>query len=501
MKQEIGDRYLKKLDDLIENEFPRITDGEAASVDYFPIGNPSLKRTGIERGGRPVAISGFVPASRAALASVRRELEQADDLERVGSRIDSLECQLLSRTADLLGYGRHDVSGIFSLSHTLIQWYGCRLVTGMSPAPAKSPERRILVSTGSAELLQPGQPLHGLEGIDTALSPANSDGSLDLDRLCTFVENCYRRGLHADGMVLTLGQKYTGVSDPVATIQREITRLRQAYGVLDRPHIHVDIPLHWPLLLFGDYDAAINPLHLSLESIQPSMLTAADAAASDSCSIDLGSWGYTPLPLSLLIVKNHKDLLPLLPAAAIPRLETDSTAGIAQGADIARLYSLQALLASLGALGEGGLRLLAARSVDSADYLKERLRECGSAGVVHSVGSGPGVSFRRYHPDLGPATDRIYRAEIEAARGGDYGPLHTNSHWHRRQLVQREPCGLHTAWQPAATYLLNEPTRRGEPLAAEVAMLLHPHTTAADIDLFLQQWVDRRRVAEPPADY
>lgn len=496
MTQENGDGYLKKLENLVEAEFSRDTRSERSFTDYFPVEKPQSKSSA--RKGQPVALSGFAPASRAALASIHREMEQEDDLERVSSRIASREHQLLSRVSDLVGYGRHDVSGIFSLSHTLVQWYGCRLASGLSLAASRGNQSRVLISTGSAGLLQPGQPLYKVKGTDTTLIPASADGDLDLGRLCSFVENCYRRNIQVDGIVLTQGQRYTGVSDPVATVQREITRLRQAYGVLHRPHIHLDIPLHWPLLLFREYDAAINPLNLPLESIRPSIPATADTAASDSCSIDLGSWGYTPLPLSLLIVKNHKDLLPLLPTAAVPRLDGESGAGMAQGADIARLYSLQALLGSLAALGDDGLRLLAARSVENANLLKEGLREYGSVGVLHSAGSGPSVSFRRYPPDLGLSASRAHWTEIKAACGGDIGPLGANNHWHHRQFMQREVRGLYTAWQPAAAHLLNEPGQRAELLAAEVATLLHPQITAAHIDFFLQGLPDWQRVAEPP---
>ncbi|MFC4875266.1 hypothetical protein [Microbulbifer halophilus] len=450
-------------------------------------------------------MSGFPPPSHVALASVRRELGQSADREQTGSRITSLEHRLLSHAAGLVGYGRHDVGGIFSLSHPLVQWYGCRLATGISLAPAKRHESRVLVSTGNVDLLHPGQPLFGIKGIDTTLIPANTEGNLELDRLCSFLENCYRRGVHVDGILLTQGQKCTGASDPVAEVQRETTRLRQTYGVLKRPHIHLDIPLHWPFLLFGEYDTTRNPLDLSLDTIRPLMSSAADAAASDSCSIDLGNWGYTPLPLSLLIVKNYKNLMPLLPDAAVPRLDGATPGVIPQAesssTDLARLCSLQALHASLSQLGEDGLRLLAARSIENASYLKERLRESGHVGILHPASIGPGVAFRRYHPDLGHRAGEILRAEIQAARRGDTAPLLANSRWHQRQFARQGIRGVRAAWQPAAAHFVNEPAQHAEPVAAEVATMLHPRLTAAHIDLFVQGLPGQRQVAEPAPDY
>lgn len=508
MKEVSGERYLEKIEKLMESEFPEDKPTDPMIVDFFS--KKSLQAEASITSGSSSKVSAYcatfgAPPSRSALTAIHRRLRQADDSEETARRIHLLEHHLLHRLAGLLGYSRHDVSGSFFLDYSPAQWYGHLLATGTA-SPGKR-DSRVLISTNVSRLRSTTLPLYGINHCDTALVPAKADGSLDLERLCGFLENCYRRDIRVDGIVLTLGQRHTGASDPVTEVQQEALRLRLQYGVLDRPHIHLDIPLHWPLLLFREYDFSTNPLELPpalLETIQKSICAITDTAASDSCSIDLGSWGYTPMSLSLLIVKNHKDLLPLLPTAAVPKLEraqveAGHTGAPHASADTARLCSLEGIFASLSGLGEDGMRLLAARSIEGSNYLKERLRECGNIRVLHPTAVGPVVSFRRYHPDLGNSADEIFRAETHSARQGDTAPLKANSRRHQRQFAQQGFHGLGSAWQAAAAHLLNEPAQCAEPLPAETTALLHPRLNGAHIDLFVQRLMDRRRAAEPPA--
>lgn len=456
---------------------------------------------------RPLPVRPFMdsaPPCRSAVIAVQRALAQRENAEDTDARIRFREHQLLEEMTRLVGYSRIDACGVFDLSHDLMQWYGFLLAHGSHEMVTnQNRDSRLILSTSYCSTAENYRTMVTLSRHRLTRIPMRIDGEADVDQLMNYLESCYRRGILISGMLLSAGQLYTGASDPAMAILEEIRRLRQQYGVLNRPHIHLDIPLHWPLLLFQNYDFSRNSLALpvsastAIESIGSSL---AATSGSDSCSINLGRWGYSPLPLSLLIVKNYKQLRPLIPDGATTRLESVTTSGCPRQksapARDAKLCSLEGLVATYTELGERCLRRLAAESVERARYLKTRLQECGDNLLLFPGSIGPMVSFRRYPRKTGNSAANMFIEEMRAVHSGDNRLLLANTTWHYQQFLRRKNRGLRTAWL-AATHRINEQTDRIEPLATETAAMMDPHITPAHIDAFIEASPTETAHSEP----
>ncbi|TLM74302.1 hypothetical protein ACONUD_16920 [Microbulbifer harenosus] len=460
----------------------------------------------------------FAPSCRSAVTAVQSALSQRADSGDVETRIRFREYELLDRISRLLGYSRIDTSGVFDLSHDLTQWYGFLLAHGSHEMVShQGRDSRLIISGRYCSSVEAYLTMSLLSRQSLTRIPTRTDGETDVDRVMNYLESCFRRGIAIGGILLSTGQLYTGASDPVAAILEETDRLRQQYGVLNRPHIRLDIPLHWPLLLFRNYDFRRNPLVLperastAIESIRGAL---AACAQSDSCSINLGRWGYSPLPLSLLIVKNYKQLRLLVPDTVTTRLESKPDSGFPQRvsspASATKLYSLEGLVASFTELGEHGLQHLAAGSIDRACYLKTRLQEYGDNHVLFPGATSPLVSFRRYPTKMGNEAAHHFREEVRALHSGNSALLRANTIWHFQQFSRRKERGLRTAWLTAA-HLIDERAERMEPLAAETAAMMDPHITHAHIDAFIETLhretasgepvLNQSKVAEADSEY
>lgn len=71
----------------------------------------------------------------------------------------------------------------------------------------------------------------------------------------------------------------------------------EKYKMEDKPHIHADSAVGWPILFFLDYDLKKNNLNINdqtLESITSLLKIFKYLHYADSFTIDFHKWGYTP---------------------------------------------------------------------------------------------------------------------------------------------------------------------------------------------------------------
>lgn len=414
-----------------------------------------------------------------------------------------LEDYVVHQVAQLAGMDPERASGLFVSGGTIANLYGHLLgirkaFRGKKFGGHLPTDYRFITSVGAH---YSSQTVLGVLGADVQhgivriqLDAANR---VDIDDLWNQLESCWRMGIIVPSVFLTAGTTDTFAVDDVEAVHDVIERLSVKYDLPQKPHLHVDAAVGWPMLMFNDYDMDANELAINgaaMHMLRRNQPLFRALRLADSVSVDFHKLGFVPYSSSMILIKNRDDLQLLANDPAHFSYFSAVTEGhdhfmhtIECSRGAAGIFGAHA---ALQAMGVEGYRLLVAHSVQNAEYLRHKLLSHPvvqkQVQLVAAQNAGPSVGFRLYPPHRPAASEYGFETTEFVPGDEDYmARVRANSAFHKRVFDHRGDNGLYTSFVQALTHSNFDHMNRVAVLSGEKAVMLNPKTRHHHIDDFV----------------
>ncbi len=319
--------------------------------------------------------------------------------------------------------------------------------------------------------------------------------NIDLSDLEDQLTSCFRLGCVVPTIMLTMGTTDTFGVDPVKPVHDLCDRLCQRFQQANRPHIHVDAAVGWPLIFFLDYDFQRNPLEINpvtLEGLKHNVERFRELKYADSFTVDFQKWGFVPYTSSLVMVKDRESMKALehdpenfsyFEKDVQGQTHLQSTIECSRGA-----AGLFGAYSALQYLGKEGYQVLIANGLQNADYFRWRISQCPGVRIIAPDNRGPSVGFRLYDPEEVSDVNREYEYELAYCDSEVYRRrVNRNSRYHREIFKRRGKRFLYTNWVEFISHTKYDEQGKWEPIPGEKAVFINPLTDRARIDSFVAE--------------
>ncbi|HAK5377056.1 TPA: aspartate aminotransferase family protein [Salmonella enterica] len=413
---------------------------------------------------------------------------------------DNMEKAVIRKMANLFGYDADKASGLFTQGGTMCNLYGylfgIRKSLKLSKEFGMSVEQDFRIINSQAGHYSNMTNL-SLLGVDiknkTIRICVTPDNKMDMSDLEKQIRACYTVNCKVPVILLTAGITDTFGVDEVKQVYDIRERLCKEFNIIEKPHIHVDAAVGWPILFFIDYDFATNPLAINdvtLKGLHYNTEKFKQLKYADSVTVDFHKWGYVPYTSSLIMVRNGKDFNALKNASEnftyfenIQETDTHLQSTIEcsrSGVGIFGAY------AGLHYLGIEGYQIIIAHCLQNANYMRNRLMSMGNACVIAPGNQGPNVGFRIYSPKNNTDPQMIFERELTCSSDKvAYDIMTHNSRWHRELFLRRGKTGLYTNWVGAVVCSMCPENRQFIYIPGEKAVFMNPVTQRHHIDKFI----------------
>lgn len=413
---------------------------------------------------------------------------------------DDLEKIVIKKVANLIGYDPEKASGLFTQGGTMCNLYGYLFGIRKSLKQSKhlgmsvDQDFRIINSQGGHYSNMTNLSLLGVDIRNKTIRTKVTDiNTIDLDDLERQIRSCFTVHCKIPTILLTAGTTDTFGVDDVKAVHALRDRLCAEYEVADKPHIHVDAAVGWPIIFFIDYDFAGNPLAINdatLYGLEQNVKKFKQLKYADSITIDFHKWGYVPYTSSLVIVRDGDDFKALendpenftyFEHALEGQTHLQSTIECSRsGVGIFGAY------AALQYMGVEGYQTIIAHGLQNANYLRHCLIEQGNAKVMVPENQGPSVGFKLYDPNSVKDPNKEFERELQCANDRDaFDIMRRNSKWHRDLFLARGKHGLYTNWVDSIACSIYAPNSKYVYIPGEKAVFMNPNTQRKHIDAFL----------------
>ncbi|MDA1230730.1 MAG: pyridoxal-dependent decarboxylase [Planctomycetota bacterium] len=357
------------------------------------------------------------------------------------------EAEVISMTADLMGYDPKHASGVFTFGGTGTLLYAIRMgieralpgsmqngMTGELPVIICSDQAHYAVKTAASWL---GTGLNNVVVIPT--SPNNEMRTCLLE---TELRRLLKEGRRIACIVATMGTTDAFGLDPLEQIHQIRNDLAREFSLDYLPLLHADAVIGWAWSVFRDYDFTQNTLEFpdrTLRALAGTNRRVRHLHLADSIGVDYHKTGFAPYISSAVFVQDAQEL---------QRLARDqvTTPYLFQSGEynpgrftLETSRSGSGPMAALGALqllGKTGLRTLLGHLVTMAETLRNRLTAQPSISVMNPDNFGPVTLFRVYPDEV----DTFEFPKLEQS-DANYAPqLHEYNEYNRRifQIVNAE---------------------------------------------------------------
>ena len=317
-------------------------------------------------------------------------------------RSNELEIKAITSLANLLFYHTEDPSGIFTMGGTTSNLYGAKIgVEKVAPGAMRTGlGGKRLAGIVSEASHYSNRSVVGWLGIGTEnlhSIPTDEAMAMRVDLLEEKLESLYADGVSVAFVTATFGTTDAFGVDDVSAIRKTLTAFAKRHDVVE-PQLHVDAAVGWIMSFLADYDARTNSLEFSeslLQAVGRIQVYCKGLREADSISMDFHKMGWGHYPGSAILVNKREDLRYL--ARTVD--ETPYFSDADERRDPA-LFTLEcsrpalgpfSVMASLNGIGLDGWRLLAARAIELAMLLKERLEALPYCKVLNLSTDGPQV--------------------------------------------------------------------------------------------------------------
>lgn len=424
-------------------------------------------------------------------------------VEYAGLAVD-LEKKVIRQIASLIGYNPRQATGIFTQGGTFCNLYGYLLGIRKSLPEARSngmgytQDYRFINSMGGHYSNITNLSLLGINIRDKTIRiKIGPNNDIDLHDLEFQMESCFRLRCVVPTIMLTMGTTDTFGVDRVKPVYDLRNRLAHKFGLKIRPHIHVDAAVGWAMLFFRNYDCARNELginEVTRQSIRRHQARFAEMRYADSCTIDFQKWGYVPYTSSLVMIRHAADLNALRHDPELfcyfdkhTQGYTHLTSTIECSRGAAGVFGAYT---ALQALGIKGYQVIIAHCLQNANYFRMRLSELRFVKVIAEENMGPSVGFRVYSPAFVRSAAEEFIFECAYADTAAYHRrVRRNTAFHHKVFQRKGKVGLFTNWIGSVAHTDYNPEDKFTFLPGEKAVFFNPHTTTAEIDVFIDQLV------------
>ncbi len=329
--------------------------------------------------------------------------------EESAGRLAQVELEVVSMTADLVGYEPSAARGAFTFGGTGTLLYAVKI--GIEKAfPGSSrmglKELPVIVSSERAHYAcKTAAAWLGLGEDNVIEIPAGPDYSIRPCLLESMCRDLLREGRKIAAIIATVGTTDAFGLDDLAAIADVRERLVDEFSLDYVPHLHADAVIGWAWSVFNDYDFTINPLQFDAATaahLAATQRRVRHLALADSLGIDFHKTGFTAYSSSLFLSRSSDDLKGLQrDPSAIPYLFQSGTYHPA-------LFTLEtsrsaagpiAAFANLLLFGKDGLCALLGNAVSLAADVRLRLKEHPRVRIMNPDNHGPVTLFRVYPPD------------------------------------------------------------------------------------------------------
>ncbi|SMP50321.1 Pyridoxal-dependent decarboxylase conserved domain-containing protein [Neorhodopirellula lusitana] len=439
------------------------------------------------------------PANYASLVGALACLLKNPNLctDTYSQRSNELEIKAITSLANLLFYHTDDPSGVFTMGGTTSNLYGAKIgIERVAPGTMRTglQGKKIagIVSTASHYSNQSVAGWLGIGADNLFAIPTDEAMSMRIDLLEEQLEKLHAEGYSVAFVTATFGTTDAFGVDDVSGIRRALDEFAQRNDVTV-PQLHVDAAVGWVMSFLADYDSNSNSLDFSnqmLETIQRIQVRCRGLREADSISMDFHKMGWGHYPGSALLVNRRKDLKYLARTVE----DTPYFSEADERRDPA-LFTLEcsrpalgpfSVMASLNGIGLNGWRLLAARSVDLANQLKERLEKLPYCKVLNLQTDGPHVVW--WVLPKGRDAKQIYR-EVQA------GTMKAEEYSHYTSEIQRQFDKRSKSMSPKSDARLSFTTSIGYApkdmkIPAWKAVFFNPKTDETIIDRIIESIED-----------
>ena len=417
---------------------------------------------------------------------------------------EELETVVSNMMSSLVGYNVNDSCGLFTAGGTFCNLYGYLLGIRKNLPEARTfgmgyiHDYRMINSQGGHYSNTTNLSLLGVNIKEKTIRiRVNKNNDIDLSDFELQLESCFRLNCVVPTIMLTMGTTDTFAVDDIEGIYEIREKLCNKFEIKNKPHLHIDSAVGWPMVFFLDYNFDGNPLHINEETligIKKHQKKFEKLKYADSCTIDFHKWGYVPLLSSMLLIKNKKDL---------EYLENDPDNfqyfdKATQGKDTLH-YTIECSRSATGVFGAyanlthfgvEGYQLILAHCLQNANYFRNKLKEFSYIKVIAASNQGPSVGFRVYNPELVKNAVDEFEFEYNAQNSDEYDKrIKSNSEFHRKLFLEKGKEGLYTNWVESISHTSCDEQNHYKDIPGEKAVFMNPYTTRKEIDSFIDNLV------------
>jgi L-2,4-diaminobutyrate decarboxylase len=319
------------------------------------------------------------------------------------------EAEVVSMTAELMGYDPRKSGGVFTFGGTGTLLYAIRLgiektIPGSMQAGMQGDLPVIVCSDQAHYAAKTAASWLGLGLNNVIVIPTASNNEIRTCLLESELRRLLKEGRRVACVVATMGTTDAFGLDSLEQIHQIRDDLVREFSLDYVPHLHADAVIGWAWSVFRDYDFGLNSLEFpdrTLRALAGTNRIMRYLPLADSIGVDYHKTGFAPYVSSAFFVKDANDLQCL---SRDPR----TTPYLFQSGEynpgrftLETSRSGSGPMAALGALqllGKTGLRTLLGHLVTMAETLRNRLSAQPAISVMNSENFGPVTLFRVY-PD------------------------------------------------------------------------------------------------------
>lgn len=419
-----------------------------------------------------------------------------------GRKVAVAEVEVISMTADLIGYDPEQSGGIFTFGGTGALLYGIKIgLEKACPQVGKSGMKSQAVVICSQAAHYACTTVANWLGIgeDNVLRvPTSADSDICIEAYEQCLRETLARGTPIAAIVATMGTTDAFGIDDLESMVRIRDRLAEEFGLDTPPHIHADSVIGWAWSVFNDYDWEENRLkfrHRTIRSLAGAVDRLRHLCLADSLGVDYHKTGFAPYISSAFLIRRADQLqriardpeeMPYLFQAGVYHpgkftLETSRSGG-----------GPMAALANMLLLGKDGFRALLGHLVTMAESLREHLGGHVSTTVFNKNNYGPVTLFRVY-PD-GVNTFTVPQHEASDPEYRDQLLAHNKYNRRIYDLVHQDALkGEGVVISMTDCYRKSD---YGEPIVALKSYIMSPFAEEKYVDAVLESiWKARRQIA------
>ena len=413
---------------------------------------------------------------------------------------DAMEKNVIRKIANLIGYDESKASGLFTQGGTMCNLYGYLFGIRKTLKDSKQlgmsvdQDYRIINSQGGHYSNITNLSLLGVDIKNKTIRiKVTSENTIDLKDLEQQIRACYTVHCKIPAILLTAGTTDTFGVDETKQVYDLRNRLCEEFDIAEKPHIHVDAAVGWPIIFFINYDFNHNPLAINdatLFGLRHTVEKFKQLKYADSVTIDFHKWGYVPYTSSLIMVKNGDDFKALENSPenfTYFEHDLEGQTHLQSTIECSRSgVGIFGAYAGLHYLGIEGYQTIIAHCLQNANYLRNQLIGLKNAAVMVPENQGPSVGFRLYPHKLYDNPQSIFEYELSCASDkAAYESMRRNSQWHRKIFLDRGKAGLFTNWVDSIACSTYAEHNRFVYIPGEKAVFMNPMTERHHIDIFV----------------